>query len=233
MEPAGVFALFGLFVVIAGVVGYLGWKHEKQRQIAMAELAARLGLRFDPSKDDRHDDEYRQFEIFRRGHSRVAHNTLYGTIELFGTSCRLRCGDFVYKVTRNNGKSSSTSTYRFSYVIVHLPWRTPALLIRPEGVFDKLAAAFGFDDIDFESAEFSRKFLVKSDDRRFAYDVLHPRMMEKLLATTPPMIDIEAGAMCYSDGQRRWSPEQFERQLAFVREFAELWPRHLLQDLGK
>lgn len=233
MEPTGFFVLFGLFAVVAIVAAYFGWKQEQQRQLAMAELAARLGLRFAPEKDDRHDDEYRQFEIFRRGHSRVAHNTLYGTIELFGAQCRLRCGDFRYKVTRNNGKSSSTSTYRFSYVIVHLPWRTPALLIRPEGVFDKLAAAFGFDDIDFESAEFSRKFLVKSDDRRFAYDVLHPRMMEKLLATQPPMIDIEAGAMCYSDGQRRWSPEQFERQLAFVREFAELWPRHLLQDLGK
>lgn len=232
MDGSGIFALFALFAVAAGVVSYLGWKHEKQRQVAMAGLAARLGLRFNPNKDNRHDGEYRQFAIFRRGHSRIAHNTLSGTIELFGTACRLRCGDFRYKVTRSSGKNSSTSTYRFSYVIVQLPWRTPALLIRPEGIFDKIAAAFGFDDIDFESAEFSRSFLVKSDNRRFAYDVLHPQMMELLLAQDPPMIDIEAGAICYSDGQRRWTPEYFERQLAFLRKFTGLWPRHLLQQLG-
>jgi len=104
-------------------------------------------------------------------------------------------------------------------------------LIRPEGVWDKLAAAFGFDDIDFESAEFSRKFLVKAGDKRFAYDVLHPRMMEFLLAEAPPMIDIEDGDLCLSDGRKRWTPEQFEAQLAFARRFAEQLPRHLLQDL--
>ena len=60
-----------------------------------------------------------------------------------------------------------------------------------------------FDDIDFESDEFSRKFYVQSSDRKFAYDVLHPRMMEFLLQTTPPMIDVEGGALCLSGGRRR------------------------------
>ena len=63
------------------------------------------------------------------------------------------------------------------------PFRNvPDLLIRPEGFFDKVAGAFGFDDIDFESEEFSRAFFVKSSDKRFAYDVLHPRMLELLMA---------------------------------------------------
>ena len=45
----------------------------------------------------------------------------------------------------------TTRTHRFSYLIVHLPFSgLPDLLIRPEGVFDKMAGAFGFDDIDFE-----------------------------------------------------------------------------------
>ena len=64
-----------------------------------------------------------------------------------------------------SGKSTQTHTYRFSYLIAHVPFAgVPALLNRREGMFDKIAGAFGFDDIDYESAEFSRRFQVKSAD---------------------------------------------------------------------
>ena len=223
--------LIALGVLLVGLMAYLGYLQEKKRREAMTELARRLGLRFDPANDSSHDDEYAQFEIFRRGHSRVAKNTLTGQVELFGRSCDLIAGDFRYKVTSGSGKDRRTRTYVFSYLIVHPPWHTPALLIRPEGVWDKLKGAFGFDDIDFESAEFSRKFYVQSSDRKFAYDVLHPQMMELLLAARPPMIDVEAGALCLSGGSRRWEPERFEAMLAFVQQFCERWPRHLVKEL--
>ena len=118
-------------------------------------------------------------------------------------------------------------------MIVHPPWDTPPLLIRPEGIFDKIKSVIGFDDIDFESAEFSRKFYVKSTDKRFAYDVLHPRMMEFLLAEMPPLIDIEDGALCLSDGRRRWDPDRFRKEMAFIEGFCSQWPRHLLKELNK
>jgi len=227
----GPFVLFGLFAVVAVVAGWFSWKADQERLRALEALATDLGLRFDPHPDSTHDDDYAQFEIFRRGHSRVARNTMRGELELFGRACRVCCGDFRYKVTTSNGKSSSTHTYNFSYLIVHPPWNTPPLLVRPEGVFDKLKGAFGFDDIDFESDEFSRKYFVKSSDKRFAYDVLHPRMIEFLLHTKPLMLDIEAGALCVSDGSRRWDPAGFRQQIEFVRKFCELWPRHLVKDL--
>ena len=213
MEPAVIVLIVIAAVALIATVAYFGWKAEQARMQALRELAAELGLRFDPGVDHDHDDQYAQFEIFRRGHSRVARNTLHGTILLFERPCRILTGDFRYKVTSSNGKQTTTHTYDFSYLIVHPPWDTPPLLIRPEGVFDKIKGMFGFDDIDFESAEFSRKFYVKSDDKRFAYDVLHPRMMEFLLAENPPMIDIEDGALCLSDGQKRWDPERFRREI--------------------
>ena len=222
--------LIVLGVLLVGVMAYFGHLQEKKRREDLTALADKHGFRFDPSHDSSHDDEYAQFEIFRRGHSRVAKNTLTGTVELFERSCRLVMGDFRYKITSGSGKNRRTTTYNFSYLIVHPPWHTPPLLIRPEGVWDKLKGAFGFDDIDFESDEFSRKFYVQSSDRKFAYDVLHPRMMEFLLQTSPPMIDVEGGALCLSGGRRRWEPDRFEGAIDMVRRFCELWPRHLVKE---
>jgi hypothetical protein len=221
-----------LVVAIVGVLAYLSWKAEQQRRDDMRQLGVELGLHFSPDDDDSHDDHYAQFEIFRRGHSRVAKCTLAGAIELFERPCRVQAGDFRYKVTSGSGKNEGTTTYRFSYLIVHPPWPSPSLLVRPEGMFDRVKGAFGFDDIDFESEEFSRAFWVQSSDKRFAYDVLHPRMMEFLLAHRPPMLDLEGGALCFSDGATRWTPDTFRERIDFLRKFCELWPRHLLSDLG-
>ena len=166
------------------------------------------------------------------GHSRSAHNTLTGEMEIDGRRWPVKMGDFVYKVTHHTGKSSRTQTYRFSYAIMHLPFaRAPDLLVRREGMFDKLAGVLGFDDIDFESAEFSRRFHVKGTDKRFTYDVIHPRMMEFLMGSDPPTVDIEQGRCCLSDGKRRWEPPEFEARLAWAREFFDRWPDHVTKVL--
>jgi hypothetical protein len=222
-----------VILIIGGIalvcfIAYLAWLAEKKRREALAALARRLGWLFDPVRDRDHDEQYAHFEIFRRGHGRAAYNTLTGNLQVNGRPWPVKMGDFTYKVTRHTGKSTSTTTYRFSYVILHLPFASvPDLLIRREGMFDKLAGAFGFDDIDFESAEFSRRFHVKSPDKKFAYDVIHARMMAFLLAGEAVTIDIERGRCCVSDGRQRWEPQQFEARLAWIREFFDLWPQHV------
>lgn len=221
-------------IVIAVVAAVYGQRMERRRRDALAALAASLGWRFDPSRDTRHDDEYAHFEIFRRGHSRAAYNTLAGPVEIDGRVFAAKMGDFTYKVTSSNGKTTTTTTYNFSYVILHLPLPdVPDLLIRREGFFDRIAGAMGFDDIDFESEEFSRRFCVKSSDKRFAYDVVHPRMMEFLLADGDRTIDIERGRCCVADGRRRWEPERFRAELEWLRRFFDLWPDHLTRRLGE
>ncbi len=231
MEP---FVPILLFIVIAlvGVVIYFGHLAQKKRREEMAALAAQLGWRFDPAKDKSHDDEYAHFEIFRRGHSRCAYNTLTGELTIDERNYPAKMGDFVYKITTSTGKSTQTTTYRFSYLILHLPFaNVPDLLIRREGMFDKLAGAFGFDDIDFESAEFSKRFHVKSPDKKFAYDVIHPRMMEYLLASDPPTVDIEMRRCCLSNGRSRWSPQEFNATLSWVADFLDHWPDHVTAKL--
>ncbi len=232
MQIGMVILIVAVMVAVAIGAAILTRIQANKRREALAGLASELGFQFDPGYDSSHDEQYAQFEVFRRGHDRYAYNTLTGAIEIDGRSFPCRMGDFTYKVTSGHGKNRRTTTYRLSYLITHLPFRgAPSLLIRRESMFDKLAGAFGFDDIDFESAEFSRRFHVKSPDKRFAYDVVTPAMMEFLLASNPPVIDVEHGACCVADGSRRWEPIEFKSRMAWVTKFFDLWPDHLTKDL--
>jgi len=89
----------------------------------------------------------------------------------------------------------------------------------------------GFDDIDFESEEFSRTFWVKCEDERFAYDVIHPGMMEFLLKGPTPQIEIARDVCLILEGRRRWDPDTFEGAPGWFQAFLERWPEHLTEQL--
>jgi len=57
-----------------------------------------------------------------------------------------------------------------------LPFTLPGLSVNGRRLGDK---------VNFESNDFNRAFKVRTDDPKFASDVIHPRTMEWLLATTP------------------------------------------------
>lgn len=234
--PWGIVVIFGVIGVTIALA-IIAYRQETQRREALATLAAQRGWSFDPSHDTQHDEQYAQFGCFSRGHSRSAYNTIEGAVTIAGRRYPLKMGDFLYKVTSSNGKQTTTSTHRFSYLILHLPFAgVPDLLIRREGMLDKIAGALGFDDIDFESEAFSRRFHVKSRDKKFAYDVIHPRMMEFLMdgggATDAGWLEIEHGAMCITNGAGRWDPAEFEAKLAWAERFLSLWPDYLVEQLG-
>jgi hypothetical protein len=52
--------------------------------------------------------------------------------------------------------------------------------------------------VRFESEEFNDRFTVRTDDPRFASDVIHPRTMEFLMARQPPGFRIQADVMRFS-----------------------------------
>lgn len=230
---SGLGILIAIVVVALIAVGaYYSHLQQQQRRQELSTLADQLGWRFDPGKDYSHDDRFSQFDQFRKGHSRYAYNTLSGVLQLGNRACPAQLGDYHYQITTNNGKSSSTRTYRFSYALIQTPYlASPSLRIRTEGYFDKFAGLLGFDDIDFESAEFSDRFHVKSSDKRFAYDVVHPRMMEFLLAESPPTLEIERGYLCLHRGNRCWTTADIRDCLDWTERFFALWPAHVVNSL--
>lgn len=165
--------LVGLAVTVGLVgLGYAIWAHFKRKDSFQA-LAARLGLSYHESGG--RPDRSLPFACLRKGSRRRSRNVLEGTYRGY----QVRCFDFLYDV--QTGKESRTETVGFACARVPGA-RWPDLAIQPEHIGHKVIDALGADDIDFESDEFSRKFWVRSDDRKFAYDVIHPRMMGFLLA---------------------------------------------------
>ncbi len=226
--------IVGVLVVLAAIIAGAMYaaKKERERREALAALAAKLGWSFSPASDSSIESLFPQFQAFRQGHSRSGYNTMRGALAIDGRTFSAVAGDYTYKVTTSNGKTTTTTTYNFSYLVLAAPFpNLPDLSVRRENFMDKIAGALGFDDIDFESAEFSRKFHVKSADRKFAFAVIHPLMIEFLLASDPPPIDLRAGKVCFRGNNTRWSAEQFGKHLEFASKFFDLWPDYLQEDL--
>jgi hypothetical protein len=230
--PELLILLIPLFLIAFGIMAYVGHLQAKQRRQELMQVADELNWMFDPTYRSDWHSRFSQFDCFTRGHSRAAFNLMRGTVAIEGRSFLGTMGDYTYKVTSGSGKNRSTKTYYISFLLLELPFRgVPHMAVRPEGIFDSFSAFMGFDDIDFESEEFSRRFHVKSSDKRFAYDVIDPRMMEFLLAGDPPTFEIDRGAFLLQSKSGRWQPAEFRPMLAWSERFFARWPRHVVDNL--
>jgi len=219
----GPFSVLFLGLIVVGFLAYAGYRWTEARKGELAAVAQRMGLNFDPSKRRTFHNHFGH-DLFGRGHSRVAFNTITGVRRLAGHDVPVVMGDYRY-VT---GHGKHRKVHRLSYAIFRIPWLgTPKLVVRKEHMGDRLVGALGFDDIDFESEAFSRAFFVKSPDKRFAYDVIHPRMMEYLMRVRPPNLEIVGDACLLREGWGYWSPDRFRKMPTWFENFLELWPEHL------
>lgn len=228
---------FGPILILLAFLGVLAaamivnWQLANKRRAEMNALAMRLGWRWDPGVSGDLDDDYPQFGCFSQGGDREATNTLSGFLMIKERRYPAQMGDYKFTRTQTNGKTTTTTTHRFSYALVQLPFPVPDLLIRREGFMDKAASFLGFEDINFESAEFSRKFFVKGPDKKFAYAVICPSVMEFLLRDHAPTLDLKRGWLLVYDGERRWTAAEFASRVSWMEEFLGLWPGYLIQEL--
>ena len=212
------FIVIIVILVIAGIA--YAYYAAAQRRKELIAWAHSHGMSFNPSKDHGFDDRHSNFKCLRRGHSRYAYNIMEG-----------RWGEmpimaFDYHYATGSGKNRSD--HYFSAVIITSGIPLKPLYIRREGFFDKLTEFFGFDDIDFESAEFSRKFYVKSSDKRWAYDVIHQRMMEYLMAAPDFGIQFDLMHIIAWRG-RKFKPADFEAAAGLISGILDRLPEYLLK----
>lgn len=170
--------LFGGFAVLIVLLAIASHRQEQKRREELARFAAVRRWHFEPERVRGFDAKYLEFDFLDRGSNRYAHHILAGRHGVYP----VEAFDYHYETQSTDSEGRrQTHHHRFSVAILESPFPLREMVIRPEGILDKLSAAFGWDDIDFESAEFSRRFHVHSPDRRWAYDVLHQRTLEYLL----------------------------------------------------
>lgn len=220
MAAATFLIVFGFIALMAAAI-VLVLLHEKKRREAFQAQAARLGLSYEPTSTESLPQRYAQFGVFNQGFDRRALHVLRGSYR--GTEVRLF--EFRYKTRTRNGKTTQTRTHHVGVALADLGQTLARTKIVPENLGHKLFDALGGDDIDFESDEFSRKFWVKGDDRRAAYDLVHARMMEFLLTPGWNRWEIVTPGVCLWE-PGRLDPRQVQPVLDRLVGFVGHMPKH-------
>jgi len=211
-----------LFAAVAITVGVFAWRAEQKRLRLLYHWARTRGLTRVEGRSRGWDQRFGGLKLLDRGRSRQAKLVLQGVID----GRPVTCLDWQF-VT---GSGKNRQTHRYAVVIVETGWPTIPLEIRREHLLDRVGEFLGHDDIDFESAEFSRTFYVTSADRKWAYDVIHTRTMEYLLQAPPFTISFGFGEIAVVR-TGRLEPHSCEDALKVARTMLDLIPDYVIEDL--
>jgi hypothetical protein len=219
--------IVALVVGLAIAAAVLGHALERKRRAELEAWARERGWSFSAEKRGAPGHAY---DLFRRGHSRFSRYHAQRCLDdatpgLDGGGATLF--EYHYAVTHHTGKTSHTTHYYSTCALVDPGADLGRVLVRGEGLGDKLAQAIGFDDIDFEDGEFSRRFVVQASDRKQAYDLLDGAMMRFLVAHGGWRVETR-GRELLVHRNGRVSPGAFDEIAAFTRGFLAQLPRPLV-----
>ena len=216
----GVFVLLFSFIVLAIETGIRNAK-QKSRTEALSQKARNIGLDFVPERHASMAKQFRFLEHFGAvsGADRESCiNVMNGSID----SHSVTVFDYYYVIS-GTGEwwwAPSWQKHRyFSLFIVDMKSDFPELTIAKEGFFSKISQAVGYRDIDFESHEFSKRYVVRSKNKKFAYDFCNAQMIDYLIDRHIIPIEVEknALALAFDDLYDEGSIESNLRHLAKIR----------------
>lgn len=168
---------------------------QKARAEELAYKARDLGMSFDARQHPGMVARYRFLDRFRGlsgGTDENCLNVIAGEFE----NRQVTLFDYHYVTSAGSVWWWSPSWKRhcfFSFVILSFSSEPnfPELTIAREGFLSKIAQTVGYRDIDFESHEFSRRYVVRSGDKKFAYDFCNAKMIDYLLDKPIMSVEVE------------------------------------------
>ena len=138
---------------------------------------------------------------------------------------------FVFDYHYQTGSGENAGDCNLTMLMIAFKAVFPKVTIDPggESVFAEMeSVVFGEEDkIRFESAEFSRIYHVRSKDRKFAYDVCSPQMIEYLLTNPGLQIEIQ-GPVISLAFEPQLPVAQIESNLERLVEICSRLPQYLL-----
>jgi len=188
---------------------------EDQRRRELASMARKLQLEFNFKSDFDLPKKFSFLTWLKSGLINYAYNIFHGFY-------RSEYPVTIFDYTFSDGKYD----YYWSAFVLEMKTHFPDLIISHESRESRLAETLGLTHITFESAEFSRAFRVRCQDKKFAFDICHSQMMEFLLANQDLTIEIRGNvlAVLFEDWLR---PEKVEPNLSRLVEIRKLLPHYL------
>jgi len=216
----GGFITVAICIIIAIAWGiYAG----KRRRNELGMLADRIGLQFRSERDYRLAKQFAFLDKLEQGSNRYAYNILEGRY----MDRSIKVFDYHYETHSTDSKGNrQTDHHHFSFFILDLERSFPELTLAKEGFFSKIAQAVGYDDIDFESHEFSRRFVVRSKDKKFAYDFCNAQMIDFLLGEQEIEVEVDSNSLALAFN-RCLKVEEIEPRLRQLIEIRALMPNYL------
>jgi hypothetical protein len=220
------FAIILLFVVIAVGGAAVSYYLKQKRRSELELIARQLGLDYSPA--DNQGCLALPFALLSKGDGQGAENVLWGTWQ----GVPVTEFDFWYyeESTDAQGHRSKT-TYRFSCAVTEIEAYCSSVIIGRENVLTAIADHIGLHDIEFESDDFNRAFNVKSQDRKFANDLLDARMMQWLLTVDRAFQFEVAGKWILCYGKRR-APLDLVPLIGTLEQFRQHLPRVVCELYG-
>jgi hypothetical protein len=222
----GVFVLFFSLFVLA-IVSAVHSARQKTRGKAINLEARKLGLTFDPQKDTNIAKQFlflNHLQTAHGGSERYSLNVVNGDFE--GHPVTLFDYHWISGATEWWWAPSWRRHKYVSFIVVNLSEAFPELTLASEGLFSKVAQAIGFNDIDFESAEFSKQYVVRSKDKKFAYDFCNALMIDYLLDQPTVAIEVEGNALAIGFGYQ-YRVEDAKPHLGHLIQIRSLMPNYL------
>jgi Protein of unknown function (DUF3137) len=167
---------FALVLAVAVGAVVVSFYLKAKRREAFRAFALEHGLEYSP--EDPFGLLEWPFGLFQRGEGRGIENVLWGRWE----GQPMQAFDYWYFTESTDSKGRRHRSYRhFSCALIEVGAAFPHLEMAREGLFSRLADHLGLEDIEFESPEFNRRYNVKAQNQRFAYELLDGRMLEWLV----------------------------------------------------
>lgn len=214
-----------VFAVVALIAGIRQSMMARKRSSDLQALAPQLGFdNFNPERDHDFATAWGFLSRLSQGENRYAFNILEGTYQ----DQKLFAFDYHYTI----GSGKNRQEHYFTMFMLIIKEAFPKVTIGPENLFSKIEGVFDSTNIKFESAEFSRVYCVHSGDKKFAYDVCNPQMIEYLLANRGLEIEIQ-GPVIALVFKPQLPVGQYQSNLQRLGQIRALLPQYLFEKAGQ
>ena len=221
-----------LTLLLTAMAWFVNSSVEKDRCSEMARWARRHGLGFNAEDAPGLGQRFLWSKPFGPSPGGAACNVIHGVIGAWGIIL------FDYRRTPEAAEDRAPvgagagplddMSGEMSVVMVSFrEHRFPGCVVASKDALGPISRTVMLENIDLESDEFNRHYGVWASDRKFAYDVVDPRMMEFLLANPGWAFEVAGPDVMVYTG-KRWAPGQFGPAIRALTGFVERIPAHVL-----